>query len=105
MCANCVGRLDVAAGTIALGVVAFRDPARRALAAAGLVPDHHPRAADVRAVEFLRRLGLDPVPVLGSEVVEAADRTPTEALRPVYRRTFGEALALLFGRPIASQQT
>jgi len=49
-----------------------------------------------RLTDWVRRdLDLDPAPILGEEVVEAADRALAFPRRKVYRRSFREALALL----------
>lgn len=52
---------------------AFKPRVHRALARAGLVNEPDPVAHDVTTVAFLRSLDLDPVAVLGADVVAAAD--------------------------------
>jgi len=105
MCANCVSRADVIVGTVALGAYVFKEPIRDGLVALGILPEAHPLAADMRTVTFLRDLDLDPVPVLGDVVVDAADRALAFPRTKVYRRSLREALALFAGRSIRSQST
>jgi hypothetical protein len=95
MCANCVSKLDVVVGTVAFGGYLFKGPMEDGLIAAGLLPERHPLAVDMRTVSFLRDLDLDPRPILGDNVVAAADRALAFPRVKVYRRTFGEALRLL----------
>jgi hypothetical protein len=73
MCMNCVSSTEVVLGQVALAAAVLRDPVHRALATAGLVAPIDPVKRDVRTVDFLRSLDLDPVAVLGSEVVSDAD--------------------------------
>ena len=103
MCANCVSRADVIVGTVAFGAYVFKEPIRDGLVALGVLPEPHPLAADMRTVTFLRGLDLDPVPVLGDDVVVAADRALAFPRPKVYRRSLGEALAFFTGRSIRSQ--
>jgi len=56
---------------------AVKGPVHRALAALDLAPDPDPVAHDVRTVAFLEALDLDPVAVLGVDVV-----AQTEAWSP-----------------------
>jgi hypothetical protein len=104
MCANCVSKADVVVGTIGFGAYVFKEPAKEALIALGLMPEQHPLAVDMRTVMFLRDLDLDPNPILGDEVVAAADRALAFPPQRVYRRSFREAVALFTGRPIRSQR-
>ena len=95
MCAQCVSKADVVVGTVGFAAYVFKGPAEDALIAMGLLPERHPLAVEMRTVNFLRDLDLDPAPILGEEVVEAADRALAFPRRKVYRRSFREALALL----------
>ena len=74
MCVNCVSNVELWAGQLGLAVAIGKAPLHRALARAGLVAPVDPVARDVRTIEFLRRLDLDPVEVLGDDVVEAAEQ-------------------------------
>ena len=56
-----------------LAAAVLRAPVHRLLASAGVVAPIDPVRRDVRTVAFLRSLDLDPVDVLGAEVVAAAD--------------------------------
>lgn len=73
MCANCLSTAEAAATTLAFVAYAARPRVHRALAAAGVVAPLDPVAHDVTTVAFLRGLDLDPVGILGAEVVAAAD--------------------------------
>lgn len=74
MCANCVSTAEVVAGQVGLAFAVFREPVHNRLAAAGLVAPIDRVARDVRTVAFLRSLDLDPVEVLGRDVVDAAEQ-------------------------------
>lgn len=73
MCVNCLTQAEVAAANIAVTAAVLRAPVHRLLADLDLVspPDHVAR--DVRTVAFLRSLAVDPVAVLGADVVARAD--------------------------------
>ena len=73
MCANCLSTTEVVVGQVALAAAVLKDPVHRMLASAGVVAPIDPVKRDVRTVSFLRSLDLDPVEVLGAEVVAAAD--------------------------------
>jgi hypothetical protein len=105
MCANCVSRFDVIVGTIGFGAYVFKEPLREGLVAAGVLPEAHPLASDMRTVTFLRDLDLDPVEILGRQVTERADRALAFEPRKVYRRSFRDALAFFVGRSMWSQRT
>ena len=49
----------------------------------------------MRTVNFLRSLDLEPRPILGDDVVDAADRVLAFPQHKIYRRSFRDALALL----------
>jgi hypothetical protein len=73
MCQSCLTQAEHVAATAALAVALVRAPAHQALGRLGLVPEPDPVGRDARTVAFLRALDLDPVAVLGQEVVTAAD--------------------------------
>lgn len=74
MCTTCVSTAEVVAGQVGLAVAVLHEPAHRLLANVGLVAPIDRVARDVRTVAFLRALDLDPVEVLGNDVVAAAER-------------------------------
>ena len=89
MCANCLSNAEVAVAHVGLAAAVLRRPVHDLLAAAGVVAPYDPVKRDVRTVAFLRSLELDPVEVLGVDVVEAADRwapvvyLPRRSARPI----------------------
>jgi hypothetical protein len=86
MCLNCMSNAE-AAMVAAAGVgYVVKAPLHRALAAVGLAPAPDPVAHDVRTVAFLRGLDLDPVAVLGADVVAAAEAWVPAAQDPVRAR-------------------
>ena len=103
MCANCVSKADVIVATLGFSGYVFKDQIQNTLVAAGVIPEPHPLAKEMRAVNFLRDMDLDPAPILGTEVVEAADRALAFPRQKVYRRSLREALALLTGVGMRSQ--
>ena len=86
MCANCVSKADVVVGSIAFGSYVLRGPVKSALVEAGILPEPHPLAVEMRTVAFLRDLDLDPVEILGDEVVTAVDTARAWTPAKVYRR-------------------
>ena len=89
MCANCLSSAEVAAGHVALAAAVLKAPAHRFLADLGLVDAPDPVRRDVRTVTFLRGLDLDPVAVLGADVVADADAwvpAPARVPAPVVPR-------------------
>ncbi|MGH9212920.1 MAG: hypothetical protein ACRD2C_19950 [Acidimicrobiales bacterium] len=74
MCVNCLSTAEVVAGNVAVTVAVLKAPVHRMLADMGLVAAPDPVARDARTVAFLRQIELDPVEVLGADVVDAADR-------------------------------
>lgn len=101
MCVNCISNAEAyVAGTAFVGYV-VKPPLHRAMARLGLVNQPDPVAHDVRTVAFLRSLDLDPVAVLGREVVEAAaawvQPQPAPGLAAIRDRLAASAL------PIGSQ--
>ena len=72
MCANCFSNLDaVVSQAIAAGVVLKR-PMQNRLAAAGWVRPFDQLSEHANTVSFLQSLDLDPVEILGVDVVAAA---------------------------------
>ena len=99
MCVNCMSNAEAAVATAAIAGYLVKEPVHRALAAAGLAPDPDPVAHDVRTVAFLRGLDLDPVEVLGADVVAQAESwTPDTSWVP-----FRDRLRAASARPIGSQ--
>jgi hypothetical protein len=64
-----------------LGFV-LKGPVHRMLARAGLAPEPDPVAHDARTVGFLRSLDLDPVEILGADVVAEAEAWVPTPWRP-----------------------
>ena len=100
MCVNCLSRSETVVAQAALAVALLREPAHRLLADLGLVDAPLPVARDAHTTSFLRALDLDPVEVLGAEVVTAADAW-VAAGQP--RPSRSRALADAWARPIGSQ--
>jgi hypothetical protein len=73
MCVNCLTQAEVAAANIAVTAAVLKAPVHRLLADLDLVSPPDPVARDVRTVAFLRSLAVDPVAVLGDDVVARAD--------------------------------
>jgi hypothetical protein len=95
MCAQCVSKADVIVGSLGFAAFVFKGPCTDALVAAGILPEPHPLAVEMRTVNFLRSLDLEPRPILGDDVVDAADRVLAFPQHKIYRRSFRDALALL----------
>jgi hypothetical protein len=74
MCGQCLSNAEAVAAGLVLAVAALKDPVHARLADAGVVPPIDYVGRDARTVSFLRSLDLDPVEILGAEVVAAADR-------------------------------
>jgi hypothetical protein len=86
MCANCLTGFDVVVSqAIAVGSLLKR-PLQDRLALAGLVRPYDVLGEHANTVSFLRSLDLDPVDILGADVVSAAD---TWKPAPWSRRRFG----------------
>ena len=98
MCANCLTNAEAAFAAVAFAGYVVKNPVHRALAQAGLAPDPDPVAHDVRTVAFLRGLDLDPVEVLGADVVAQAESwtpsTNTWAVTDTARAWFSPRSAL-----------
>jgi hypothetical protein len=73
MCLNCVSTAEAIAIQGAFVAYVVKNPVHRMLARAGLAAEPDPIAHDVRTVAFLRSLDLDPVEILGSDAVAAAE--------------------------------
>lgn len=102
MCANCLSQAEVVAGQIAVAAAVLKQPAHRLLADLGFVAPPEPVARDVRTVAFLRGLDLDPVEVLGADVVvDRADAWVPEAPSPATQARRARAAASAW--PIGSQ--
>ena len=74
MCVNCLSTAEVVAGNVAVTAAVLKAPVHRMLADLGFVAPPDLVARDARTVAFLRQLDLDPVEILGADVVDAADR-------------------------------
>ncbi|GAC1603126.1 MAG: hypothetical protein NVS3B21_31540 [Acidimicrobiales bacterium] len=74
MCMNCVSRSEALVAQVGLVAALLRGPVHRSLADFGLVAPPDPIKRDVRTVQFLRALELDPVEILGPEVVAGAEQ-------------------------------
>ena len=98
MCVNCMSNAEAAMAATAFVGYAVKGPVHRALAAVDLAPDPDPVAHDVRTIAFLRGLDLDPVEVLGDDVVAQAESwTPDTSWVP-----FRDRLRRFSARPIGS---
>ncbi len=83
MCQNCLSTGEAVATLAAFTTYVVTPPVHRALARAGFAPDPDPVAHDVRTVAFLTALDLDPVAVLGQDVVDQASAwTPSTSWVP-----------------------
>lgn len=98
MCVHCLSTAEAVACGAAMSAFAVKDAARRVLARAGLADARDLVGRDVQTVHFLRSLGLDPVDVLGAQVVAAAEAwTPARA-----GQTRRRARKRSWARPIGS---
>ena len=95
MCANCLSKFDVVSGSLGLAAYVLKDPVKEGLRAAGLLPEAHPLAVQMRTVNFLRDLDLDPVEILGAQTVAAVDVAQQFPRQTVYRRSFADLLRLV----------
>jgi hypothetical protein len=104
MCANCLSQAEAVAGNLAVTAAVLEAPVHRLLADLGLVVPPDRLARDARTVAFLRGLDLDPVEILGADVVTAADRW-TAAGAPAPAGGYAtRAAAAASARPIGSQR-
>jgi hypothetical protein len=86
MCANCLSTFDVVVSQALFAGAVLKRPVQDRLAAAGLVRPFDQLGEHAQTVSFLRSLDLDPVEILGAEVVEASkgwSPTPWTRRRPV----------------------
>lgn len=83
MCVNCISNAEAAVASAAMVTAVLRAPVHKALAQAGVLAAPDPVRRDVRTVQFLRALDLEPAAVLGEAVVAAADRWTPAAHRPL----------------------
>lgn len=97
MCAHCLSVAETAAAAVAFAAFALKPRAHRALAAMGVVGVPDPVAQDATTVQFLRALQLDPVAILGADVVVGAD-----AWRPQVAPRVNAARRSASARPIRS---
>jgi hypothetical protein len=95
MCANCLSKVDVVAGSVGLAAYLLKEPVKEGLRAAGLLPEAHPLAVEMRTVNFLRDLDLDPVAILGAETVTAVDIAQAFPRQTVYRRNVRDLARLV----------
>jgi hypothetical protein len=95
MCAGCVSKVDVVGASVGFAVYVLKEPVKEGLRAAGLLPEAHPLAVEMRTVNFLRDLDLDPVEILGADTVAAVDVAQAFPRQIVYRRSFRAALRLV----------
>ena len=89
MCTNCLSTAESVAAQAGLAAYLLKRPVHRALATCGVLAEPDPVAHDVRTVAFLRSLDLDPVEVLGADVVDAAARwvpAPRRTRQPLLAR-------------------
>ena len=101
MCVNCLSTAEVVAAQAAFAVYAAQPPIRRRMAKLGLVAERDRVAHDVRTLAFLRDLDLDPVEILGREIVDAAAAwTPQPSFT---RRRFRSAAPIGSQRRLAVQ--
>jgi hypothetical protein len=71
MCANCLSTFDVVVSQALFAGAVLKRPVQNRLAAAGVVRPFDQLGEHAQTVSFLRSLDLDPVEILGSDVVEA----------------------------------
>ena len=86
MCANCLSTFDVVVSQALAAGAILKRPVHERLAIAGLVPPIDTLGENANTVAFLRSLDLDPVEILGSDIVDAAAMW----VKPAWtRRRFG----------------
>jgi hypothetical protein len=69
---DCLSTAEAAVCQMALIGYAAKDPVHRLIARCGVVAEPDVVGRNVRTIAFLRSLDLDPVEILGADVVEAA---------------------------------
>ncbi|MGH9185922.1 MAG: hypothetical protein ACRD0U_08940 [Acidimicrobiales bacterium] len=94
MCMNCLSTSETIVAQGALAVALAHKPIHVLLAAAGLVAPPDERRRDARTVAFLRSLDLDPVEILGAQVVTRAEQWVPQTSAPTgwARRTVSPTL-------------
>ncbi|MET0579421.1 MAG: hypothetical protein ABW122_12245 [Ilumatobacteraceae bacterium] len=103
MCVNCVSTAEAIAVEAVFVGYAVKLPLQRALARAGLCDEPDLVARDVRTIAFLRGLELDPVEILGADVVaDAAAWVPAGAGQRTPVRSRWRARLAASARPIGS---
>lgn len=100
MCMNCLSTGEVAIAGAAFVGYAVKPRVHSAMARLGLANEPDPVAHDVVTVAFLRGLDLDPVAVLGADVVAAAEAWIAPQPAPGFA---GLAARFASARPIGSQ--
>lgn len=99
MCVNCLTNAEFAGTAATFAAYALKPRVHQLLAKVDLAPMPDPVAHDVRTVAFLAALDLDPVEVLGADVVaQASAWTPDTSWVPFRDRLRAASL-----RPIGSQ--
>ena len=73
MCGQCLSTAEATIAGLGLVVHIVKDPLQQQLAEWGLAPAVELVGRDAYTVAFLRSLELDPVEILGADVVAAAD--------------------------------
>lgn len=100
MCANCLSQAEAAGAAAAAAAYVVKPKLHAMLARFDLAPRPDAVAHDVRTVAFLRALDLDPVEVLGADVVaQASTWEPDSSWVPLRDRLRSRSL-----RPIGSQR-
>ena len=94
---------EAAGAAAAFAGYVIKPHVHRALARLDLAPDPDPVAHDVRTVAFLEALDLDPVTVLGQDVVDQASAWVPDSSWVPFRDRIRSAAAALSRRPIGSQ--
>lgn len=101
MCLNCLSTAEATIAGAAFVGYAAKPRVHRALAKLGITNEPDPVAHDVTTVAFLHSLDLDPVAVLGADVVAAA----AAWRRPEPARGVAGSLAALAGSVRAPDAT
>lgn len=91
MCANCISNAEAVAAWAGIAAYVMKPRVHQALANAGLAPEPDPVANDVRTVAFLRALDLDPVEVLGADVVAQSEAWVPDTSWTPWRVRFASA--------------
>jgi hypothetical protein len=102
MCVNCISNAEAVATGAIVASYMIKPPVHRALAKLGVVNAPDRIARDVTTVGFLRSLDLDPVEVLGADVVATAEAWI--APQPARGVTASLTALAASARPIGSQR-